>query len=141
MVNCGEARDSPLKSSDVRPFHVNAERSTAGQKGATFEDQSSTLISWMAEELYVNHLKSSNKYFLSLVSAVISRYSCRAEWVIVELVEKLKLPGGGGSAIGGHSQQPNTKREENKRRRSFGGARSPMDSASLQRERDPCDTT
>jgi hypothetical protein len=35
----------PAFSRDVRPFHVNADRMTAGQNGATFSDQSAVLIS------------------------------------------------------------------------------------------------
>ena len=41
--HCGNI---PLRSRDTRPFHVNAVRITAGQKGATFSDQSAHLISY-----------------------------------------------------------------------------------------------
>lgn len=38
-------RSLPLRNKDVRPFHVNAERITAGQNGATYRDQSADLMS------------------------------------------------------------------------------------------------
>ena len=43
----------PLLKSEVRPFHVKAERITAGQNGATKEDQSSDFISYKNS----NHVK------------------------------------------------------------------------------------
>jgi hypothetical protein len=35
----------PLRKIEVKPFHVNAERITAGQNGATKGDQSADLMS------------------------------------------------------------------------------------------------
>lgn len=46
----------PLRKSEVRPFHVNAERITAGQKGATKRDQSSDLMSYITYIAITMHM-------------------------------------------------------------------------------------
>lgn len=56
----------PVRSSDVKPFHVNAECITAGQNGATFWDQSSAFISCHSSlqipQLVMSAQKSSYLY-------------------------------------------------------------------------------
>jgi len=48
----------PLVKSEVKPFHVKAERITAGQNGATNRDQSSDLMSY----ININHVKTAIQF-------------------------------------------------------------------------------
>jgi len=65
----------PLRKSEVKPFHVNAERITAGQNGATKGDQSADLISYIRTNHACYTLSGGSLQLCISTSPVMYNYS------------------------------------------------------------------